>query len=439
MVHAASTPADNFGDADSMQRPLKGAGMALGLLLAINLFNFIDRYVIAAVVPDIQKELFAPDDPNIEQKTGWLASAFMLSYMLLSPVFGYLGDRGKRWRLIAVGVLLWSAATGLCGLATTFVVLLALRALVGVGEAAYGPTAPTIISDMYPLRNRGRAIAVFYIAIPVGSALGYILGGVVSQALSWHWAFFIAAPPGIALGIWALLMKDPPRGGSDHGAPAAKATFKDYRTLLRNRSYMINNAALAALTFCMGGVAFWAPKYIAEYRYTEQYGTPGDLASVNTIFGAITVVAGLSATLLGGWIADKLRTRFSGSYFLVSGLGMLAAFPCYLAVLFLPFPYAWVAMFGAIFFMFLNTGPGNTALLNVVKPSMRSAAFAMNIFIIRLLGDASSPTVIGAISDASNMHWGMASVSVMMLLGGALWLIGMPFLGQDTRRAVSGD
>ncbi len=179
-----------------LQRP---ARTALLLLVSINLFNYIDRQVLAAVVPSIQKD-FLLNDPNADQKMGWLATAFLLSYMLISPIFGWLGDRVSRWLLVGVGVTLWSIASGASGLATSYGMLLITRLFVGVGEAAYGPVAPTIISDMYPVRTRGTILAWFYMAIPVGSALGYVLGGAVASWKTWHWAFFLVVPPGLALG-----------------------------------------------------------------------------------------------------------------------------------------------------------------------------------------------------------------------------------------------
>src|SRR5437899_12365 len=206
---------------DSAQKPftsIAGARLSLALLLAINLFNYIDRYVLAAVEPEIGHEFFAlaPDNPATLEKTGSLATAFLISYMLTAPIFGWLADRMSRWLLVGVSVILWSLATGASGLAGTFTILLITRLFVGIGEAGYGPSAPTIISDLYPVARRGSVLAWFYAAIPVGSALGYVIGGLVATATGdWRWAFYLVLPPGLVLGAWCFFMRDPPRGQAD--------------------------------------------------------------------------------------------------------------------------------------------------------------------------------------------------------------------------------
>ena len=230
---------------------LPGARTALILLLSINLFNYIDRQVLSAVLPKI-KDAFLADDPNAKTKLGALTTAFMVAYMVLSPLFGWLGDRYSRWKLIAIGVILWSIATGASGLAAGFWMLLMTRCFVGVGEAAYGPVAPSVISDMYPIRRRGSVLAWFYMAIPVGSALGFVVGGVVATtALGWRGAFYVVVVPGIVLGIIALFMRDPKRGQSDAATGEAKG-WRDYLMFLKIPSYVLNTLGMTAMTFVLG-------------------------------------------------------------------------------------------------------------------------------------------------------------------------------------------
>jgi MFS family permease len=309
--------------------------------------------------------------------------------------------------------------------------------LIGIGEAAYGPTAPTLISDMYPVEKRGAVLAWFFMAIPVGSALGYALGGFAASHWTWHWAFLVTLPPGIALGIWALTRPEPKRGGADVSATNRHAKLADYRTLLHTRTFVMNNLAQTAMTFAVGGIAFWMPKYIFEKLKTGNATTDDALlAHIGTTFGAITVLAGLSATLLGGYLGDKLRTHVRGAYLQVSGWGMLACFPCFVGALYTPFPYAWGLLALAMFFLFLNTGPSNTALANVVHPSIRASAFAVNIFVIHALGDAISPAIIGKLKDSTGSFTiGFLVVSVMILVSGVLWLIGSRTLDADTAAA----
>jgi MFS family permease len=190
-------------------RPSSAAKTALLLLLGINLFNYIDRQILAALEPDIRATFFAPNDPNAMMRTGWLGDAFFVTYMLSAPILGLLADRVSRWIIVGSAVILWSLATGASGLAATFVMLLTTRVFVGIGEAGYGPAAPTIISDLFPIETRGRVMSVFYAAIPVGSALGYVIGGLVGANLGWRWAFYLVTPPGLLLGLLCFLQRDP--------------------------------------------------------------------------------------------------------------------------------------------------------------------------------------------------------------------------------------
>ncbi|MFN0012583.1 MAG: spinster family MFS transporter [Phycisphaerales bacterium] len=414
-----------------------GARQALALLLLLNLFNYLDRYILAAVEPLIRADFFAPDDPTAKSKMGLLATAFLVSYMVAAPLFGWLADRWRRWLIVATGCLVWTLASGASGLATGFMVMLVMRMFVGIGEAAYGPTAPTLIADLFPVARRGWVLSWFYVAIPIGSALGFVVGGKVAAMASWHWAFFVVVPPGLLLAAWCLFQREPGRGASDGRVAPQRARLGDAAALFRTPSWVLNTLGMTAMTFAIGGVSFWMPTYIHEFRGQS------DLATVNLVFGGITVVAGLAATLSGGWLSDRLRARYPGSYFLVSGLSMLAGFPMFVGVLYAPFPLAWGLIAGAIFCLFFSTGPTNTILANVVHPSQRATGFAVNIFLIHALGDAISPPVIGWATDATrsvahpqgNMNTGFLLVSGAILLSGVLWLIGTRHLAADTARA----
>ena len=454
--------------ASATDKSFPGARSALVLLLLINLFNYLDRYVLAATVGPIKETFFgknglaqgpgggdvlmaimnwfqhrlgfSPKDALI----GLLGTAFMVVYMIGAPVFGRLAERHSRWMLVGVGVILWSLASGASGLAGAFVALLLTRCFLGIGEAAYGPVAPTIISDFYPVRVRGQVLAWFYMAIPVGSALGYELGGWVSKSNigswgasflgtrpeSWRWAFYLVVVPGVLLGLWSLFMREPPRGQADlaraEKLPVARG--RDYLVLLHTPSYVLCTLGMTAMTFAMAGIAFWMPYYL-ESR-------PGAPPSAILIFGGITAVAGLLATLLGGLAGDKLRGRFPGSYFLVSGLAMLAGFPFLLLTLHAAYPWVWVWLFVTCFCLFFNTGPSNTILANVTHPSMRATAFALNIFVIHALGDAISPVVIGLLNGyLGDMNKSFVVVGVIFLIAGGFWLWGMRYLERDTGMA----
>ena len=404
-------------------RSTSAARGALALLLGINLFNYIDRQILAALEPDIRATFFAATDVNAMTKTGGLGSVFLLTYMFSAPILGFLADRFSRWVIIGTAVILWSLASGGSGLAPTFAILVATRIFVGIGEGGYGPAAPTILADLFPIERRGRIMAIFCAAIPVGSALGYVIGGAIGANFGWRWAFYCVAPPGILLGVLCFWQRDP-RTAAQHLVQKGRRRLRDYLALFRTRSYLINCIAQTLMTFALGGIGYWVPAYL-RFRGLSP---AGGMA----IFGGITVVAGLVSTLLGGIVADKMRARFPGSYFTVSGLGMIIACPFFVASLYISFPVAWIPMFIAIFFLFLNTGPSNTALANVSLPAVRATAFAANIFVIHALGDVQAFWLLGYIGGHTNMRIAFLFVSVIILASGLVWLMGVKYLPGDT-------
>jgi MFS transporter, Spinster family, sphingosine-1-phosphate transporter len=439
-----------------------GAITALCLLLSINLFNYIDRYVLAAVVTPLKSHFNLADD-----RVGWLQTAFLYAYMVCAPLLGRLAGRWSRWWVIGGSVAIWSLASGWSGLAGSFGILLMSRILVGIGEAGYGPAAPALISDYFPIERRGMVMSLFYLAMPVGSALGYVIGGMMNKNYGWQSAFYVVVIPGIILSICCFMMRDP--GKLAEVTERKPGAFRaDVRVLLRIPSYLYNTAAMTVMTFAIGGIAFWMPHYMQERYLTEMidadpvFGAKHALASIhptpltphqqlevkkvlddllertNTRFGTIVVVAGLLSTFMGGWLADKLRKRWRGAYFITSGCAIVFAFPCTLAMLWTPFPYAWYAVFGAVFFLFFNTGPANTALANVTSSKMRATAFALNIFIIHAFGDAISPPLIGWMKrETKQWEIPFVVVSLMMLVASVLWLIGSKYLARDEDRALA--
>jgi MFS family permease len=433
MQHTMSDLASALAVKDSDSR-VPGARLSVALLLFINLFNYIDRQILAAVELPISKTFFSgAKEEDALAKTGLLASAFLISYMITAPIFGWLADRMSRWLIIGVGVLLWTLASGGSGLAPTFMILLIARCFVGIGEGAYGPAAAPIIADLYPVSRRGAVLSWFYIALPLGVALGYMLGGFIGEHWGWRFAFYAVVPPGLMLGSVALFMRDPRRGRAVSASPIR---IKDYLILLKTPSYVLDCGAMAALAFAIGGISYFMPRYLV-------YREAGSLFSANLIFGIMLAIGGGGATLLGGWLGDKLRTRLASSYFLISSIGIVIAVPPVLLLLATPFPWAWIWVFLAIFFLFFNSGPANTILANVTKPSIRATAFALNILIIHALGDAVSPPIFGKVvgprllNGQQIYHWNAAFILVasVMMVAGVLWLWGVPYLVRDMKRA----
>ena len=229
---------------------MSGAHAALFLLLAIDLFNYIDRQILAALEPDIRATFFATGDVNAMTKTGLLGDAFFVTYMVSAPILGLLADRFSRWIIIGSAVILWSLASGGSGLAATFAILFATRIFVGIGEGGYGPAAPTILSDLFPIEKRGRIMAIFCAAIPVGSALGYVIGGLIGAHLGWRWAFYLVTPPGLLLGLLCFWQRDPRVAADNLVEKVTRRSIRDYLNLFRTRSYLINCIAQDTDDFC---------------------------------------------------------------------------------------------------------------------------------------------------------------------------------------------
>ncbi len=399
------------------------AAFAVALLFGVNFLNYIDRYVIAAVAPLIQAD-FALRDTQV----GLIGSMFMVAYMIASPFTGVIGDRWPRRYLVGSGVLLWSGATILSGLASSYHHLLLARSIIGVGEAGFAVVSAPLISDLFSREARGRMLACFYVAIPVGSALGFILGGFMGQHYGWRAAFFVAGAPGIALGLLAFRMPEPPRGASDGVSAAGEHRFEwgSMRTLVGNRSFLYTTLGMATMTFALGGMAYWMPTFLERVR-----GVPLDHA--NMVFGGITVASGLVGTFLGGWLGDSLAKRTDRAYLLVSGVGMLLGVPAtYVGLTTTNSSVQLPALFLAEVAVFLNTGPANAVLVSVVLPEIRATALALSIFTTHLIGDVPSPILIGRVSDwTGSLEKALLVCTIAMALSGVLYLLGARTLGRD--------
>lgn len=391
----------------------------LALLLAVNILNYVDRQVVYALLPLIQGDLRLSD-----AQAGSLASAFMVVYMLAAPPIAWLADTRGRRPWIAGGVGLWSLATGAAALTTGFASLFVSRAAVGVGEACYGAISPSFVAERFPPEKRGRALALFSMAIPVGSALGYAGGGLVGDAFGWRHAFWMVGLPGLLLAaLCALLPDDPPH----RDTPSAAA---GYREVWAVPCFRLITLAGAAMTFALGGFAVWMPTF---FHRTFQL----SVGRAGTLFGAITVLGGLVGSLLGGWIADRLRRRTADADLIVSGVGLVAGMPLAAAAIMAPsLSLSIAALFLAETLLFLNMGPLNSAIVSVTRLETRSMAFAANILVIHLLGDAASPTLIGWGSDLFGLSRALLAACAALGVGGAFCFLARAHYDADAARAA---
>jgi MFS family permease len=389
----------------------RGAWAALAILTAINLLNYIDRFVFPAVAEGIKRSSLHPSDFEI----GLGFTAFLLVYLIAAPFFGAVGDRPQRAKWMSAGILLWSVATALGGLARTMPELLGARALVGVGEAAYSAIAPAILADYFPERTRGRAFAIFFAATPVGAALGYVIGGFVGAHWGWREAFFVAGAPGLVL-AWLVLHLHAPAAVERAGERAGGALRK-YRFLLKNPQYRLTVLGYTAYTFATGGIGAWMPVFVQRAHGVNS-------AVATTQLGSMLVVTGLLGALGGGWLGDRMLRRWKEAYLWLSGVTTLLAAPlAWIALTTSNVTVYLVTLSAAELLIFTCTAPINSKLVDMVPPGMRAAAMALCIFCIHLLGDVPSPTLIGLISDRSSIQQGVLVIPVAVIVSGAIWVL----------------
>jgi len=392
----------------------RSAGYALAILTFINMFNYVDRWVMAALVEPIRKDLGLTDT-----QLGLVATGFIIVYSVTSPVFGRMGDRKARPPLIAIGCAIWSVATGLAGFAHGFWSLFVTRSTVGVGEAAYGTIAPALLADHTPMERRGRVMSIFFAAIPIGSAAGFVLGGLANQYFGWRAAFWLVGFPGLLLSLLVLGVFDPPRGRYDDAhVPHESGTslFATYRDLFRNVPYVLSVLGYAAYTFALGGIAFWMPAFLERAR-----GLSNREASVT--FGSIVLFTGFAGTFLGGFLGDFFLRRTRQSYLWISGIGTLLAVPLTYVGLTNPNkPVYLTALIFAEILIFMCTGPINTAIINCVAPAERATAVGLSVLAMHVLGDMPATPIIGAVSDSTSLAKAMLLAPVAIAIAGLIWI-----------------
>lgn len=386
---------------------------ALALLTTLNLLNYIDRSVLFAVQPLVQTEFHLSNT-----QVGYLTSAFLAFYMVAAPFVGPLADRYSRKRIIVLGAVFWSGLTLLTAFTHTYWELLIRHTLVGIGEATFVTIAPTFVADLFPEKKRGRIFGIFYLAIPVGTAAGYLLGGKLGPEHGWRFPFYIAAAPGFLLALAIAFLPEPPRGQFD----SLKET-PERGTILglaRNPAYWTATLGMAAGTFSLGGIQVWMPTFLSLARGYS-------LAKANEMFGAIVVVTGIVASLAGGWLGDLLLPRMKGAYYFISAVSMALGVPVMIVALFAKGPMMLPAIGLAAFLLLINTSPLNTALVNAVGAHVRATAIAVNIFLIHLLGDVPSPTMMGYVADRRSLQSAFILPVIAMAASSAILFYGMRF------------
>ena len=385
----------------------------LFILTGLNLFNYLDRNVLAAVLEPVQAEFKLSDEQG-----GRLNTAFMLGYFVTAPLFGYWGDRASRKWLIAAGIAVWSVGTVLTGFATGLLMLLLFRSVVGVGEASYASISPGWISDVFRPDWRNNALTIFYVALPVGSALGYIIGGQIGAHWGWRYAFIVAGLPGLLLALCLLPFQEPQRGqaeGLTGRIPLPR--LKDVQSIFRLADFHLIVWGYVAYTFAMGAFAYWGPSYLQRVHHLAK-------SAASSFLGGVIVVAGLLGTFAGGFAATAWRRRNPAAYALVLGCSTLAAVPsAVLTFLTGNVTVCMASLAATVFLLFLSTGPVNTLIVEAVPLNLRASAMASSIFMIHLFGDLWSSQIMGALSDRwQSLQKAGLILPLALLIGAALWL-----------------
>ncbi len=407
------------------RKRLNPALATFALLLALNLLNYIDRYILFGTQPLVQHEFHATD-----QQMGALTTAFFLTYMIVAPLSGWLGDWVRRKPLIIVGATIWSLATLAAAFAHSYESLLVRRAVVGVGEATFGIFAPAVLADFYPDRERNRIFTVFYLAIPVGAALGYLAGGEMGSLWGWRAPFLICALPGLAVAaLYMPLGREPERGAFDRmpqeptrstSQDSLAGFFSRFLQLLINPAFLTATFGLAMITFALGGISAWMPTFLHR-------ASGFSVADASLVVSAITVVDGIAGTVIGGWIAHRWQRTDRRALYLISFWSAALTLPFGALVFFGPRVTAIPALVAAEFCIFLNTGPLNAAIVNSVDGTIRATAISVNLFCIHFFGDTFSPQIIGAISDRTKLSVGLGATLVTLVFASAILRYGARF------------
>uniref|UniRef100_A0A0K0DPU9 MFS domain-containing protein n=1 Tax=Angiostrongylus cantonensis TaxID=6313 RepID=A0A0K0DPU9_ANGCA len=381
------------------------------ILLAVNLLNYMDRFTVAGVLGRLQ-DYFHMDD----KQAGMLQTVFVIFYMCLAPICGYFGDRYNRKFIIIVGMAIWITAVALSTLVGRdhFNVFLLLRGIVGIGEATYATVAPTIIGDMFSGSMRSTALMVFYFAVPVGSGLGFIGGSAISLwSGSWQWGVRFTPLLGMIFFVFIIVVLEEPRRGQSEYAEVEHSTiWEDLKYLMSVKTYVLTTLGFTFVVFCVGAASWWIPQMM-----TFAYGilhhlddVPKDeVAHISVIFGVITCSAGIVGIVAGtslsqAWKEGKwcLRVSPTADPF-VCAAGSFVATPLFFFTLLIAshsLNFAWALMFVAVTSMCLNWALNMDILMRVIVPNRRASATAIQTLMGHLFGDASSPYIVGFISDA---------------------------------------
>jgi len=397
--------------------PRRSASVVLALLLVAYIFNYLDRQILGILAGPIIADLHLND-----RQFGLLSGPpFAILYSVLGIPFAFLADRTSRSRVIAAAVAVWSAFTGLCGIATSFWQFFVFRMGVGVGEA--GGVAPSyaLIADYFEPRRRARALAIFSLGVPIGLSLGTLLGAYIAHAVSWRAAFFTMGVAGLILApVMLIVVRDVPRPKVAAPAPIGQV----FPMLARKPVFWLMAFAASSSSLCGYGLAVWTPSVLERSFHLG-------LIERGQFMGSVVFIGGCTGVFAGGWLADRLGHRDRGWYAKLPAIAWIITAPTFAAGLMAPSLWlAWPLLLIPNALNILWLGPVITAVQHLVPRAMRSTASASFLLINNLIGLGVGPYLIGAISEALKHTYGAESLryaavtcTLFYLLAAALMLM----------------
>jgi len=409
------------------------ARYALAVIFTANFFSYLDRQLVSALEEPIRSA--APRGLGLSSaEFGFLWTLFTLGYMVCAPFIGYFSDRYRRTRIFAFCVFIWSLATIASGLATVKWLLYASRVLIGLGEAGCLVIGSALISDFFGKENRGRALSIFYLGLPIGGTAAFIMAGLLLD-LGWRWLFILAGAPGFIITILIWLMIDPPRGSSDHAggadahAPPPKgAGIGEYLQLLKTPTLMYVILAQAFAVIILVPLVHYGVQFFINERGMG-------VQSARLALGVIALVAGAAGNSLSGWLGDRLRRKYKGGYAAMAGVSFLLGLPCLLVgfsstnkLVFLP------ALTLGAFCIFLCMPAVNTQIANAARPTQRAMAWALAVFILHLLGDTLSPPVFGKVDEVVGRYKAFMAFSFALIPASLCCFMAARTAGRDEAR-----
>jgi predicted MFS family arabinose efflux permease len=390
--------------------------LVLALLFVVYAFNFIDRQILGILVPAIKQELGFTDT-----ELGWLGGpAFAIFYTALGVPIAWLADRSSRTWIMTVALAVWSAFTAVCGLAQNFAHLFAARLGVGVGEAGGVAPAYSLISDYFPPRERARALSVYSFGIPIGSAAGILIGGLLASKLDWRIAFVAVGLAGIVLApVFRLVVREPRRGRYDaQSAEQARSSFwSSSRLLMAKPSYWLLSFGAASSSIMGYGIFFWMPSFLVR-----SFGF--SVEQVSLYYGAILLFGGVAGVWLGGALADMMGKSKRSRYALIPAAAFVLTLPCYVLGLLSSSPLVAFVLFlppTALGLVWL--GPVITAVQHLAPANARTTASALFLFINNLIGLGLGSLLIGALSDALTAEFGAEALRYSILAGTGFYVL----------------